>query len=271
MADRELAWSILKKEIDKAEVGVVSDGTLTVLRAAQELLGLVGLSNISAAPAALRGRILNDINAAMQKVWAKAPKWWSEDTLGFDVFAPVTLAGMTFTNGSKTIGGTLPSWAVGCTVLLGDDRFQNQIASAIELVHPHNGSTRAGAGTGIIYGDCIAVASDNAEIMPISRNVMVPPANRANSESSRPQTAPARPSPTIATTNPTRPLSAHLVAGISRFMHSAATPKIWNIITAISSQAQTRTLDQTIQAPSLGTVWRGLLVSARHSGEPWMS
>ena len=55
-------------------------------------------------------------------------------------------------------------------------------------------------------------------VMPISRIVIVPPANRANSESWRPQRAPAIPRPNSATIRPVCPRDGHrVVRGIRRF------------------------------------------------------
>ena len=95
-------------------------------------------------------------------------------------------------------------------------------------------------------------------VMPISRTVMVPPANSANSESCRPQSAPAMPRPNSATIEPTCPRDDQRVdRGISRFRQRPMMPQTWN--------KMTRTLEDghksrdgtptTIQAPSLVPAW----------------
>ncbi len=76
-------------------------------------------------------------------------------------------------------------------------------------------------------------------VMPISRAVMVPPANRANSESCRPHRAPATPSPTRARTKP-QPSSALPTSRRHQPSQAEAQRRrsTWKAMTTSSSTAQ---------------------------------
>ena len=75
-------------------------------------------------------------------------------------------------------------------------------------------------------------------VIPMRRTVIVPPANRANSESCRPQSAPAIPSPKNATTTATCPLPDHGVErGKSRLRQRAVMPQTWKSNTSTSKMS----------------------------------
>src|SRR5271157_2969746 len=80
--------------------------------------------------------------------------------------------------------------------------------------------------------------------MPMSKTVMVPPAKRANSESCRPQSAPAMPSPKSATMNPIFPRYDHADRGMSRLRQRPMIPHRSSLV-----------VNMTRQAPSLVPVW----------------
>src|SRR5208282_50813 len=94
-------------------------------------------------------------------------------------------------------------------------------------------------------------------VMPISKTVMVPPAKRANSESCRPQSAPAKPSPKSATMKPILPRYDHADRGRSRLRQRPMIPHTWKKTTSNSRTAQRSNLvvNMTRQAPSLVPVW----------------
>src|SRR5208337_266102 len=94
-------------------------------------------------------------------------------------------------------------------------------------------------------------------VMPISKTVMVPPAKRANSESCRPHSAPAMPSPKSATMNPILPRYDQADRGMSRLRQRPMIPHTWKKTTSTSRTAHKSILvvNMTRQAPSLGPVW----------------
>jgi hypothetical protein len=94
-------------------------------------------------------------------------------------------------------------------------------------------------------------------VIPIKRTVMVPPANKPNSESWRPQSAPAMPSPNRAMIEPICPLEDQGVdRGMSRFKHRPMMPQTWKTITKISKTLQRESgPPTTIQAPSVVPAW----------------
>jgi hypothetical protein len=94
-------------------------------------------------------------------------------------------------------------------------------------------------------------------VRPIKITVIVPPANRANSESWRPQSAPAIPSPKRATMEPICPRNDQGVdRGMSRLRQRPMIPQTWNKTTKTSKTAQMLTgTSKTIQAPSVVPAW----------------
>src|SRR5271166_3018996 len=94
-------------------------------------------------------------------------------------------------------------------------------------------------------------------VMPMSKTVMVPPAKRANSESCRPQSAPAMPRPKSAMMNPILPRNDHADRGMSRLRHRPMIPHTWKKTTSTSRIAHRSicVVNMTRQAPSLVPAW----------------
>lgn len=134
-----------------------------------DLLGLLRATAANADAATL-ARVLNDINAAVQRVYELGPDFWSVTSSGAQVRAPVSLTGLTLANGETTLsGGSFATWMHGCTVQLAGEEQQNEIrqtgASTYALAVPYQGSSTA-AGTGTVYHDAINLAATVTKIEP---------------------------------------------------------------------------------------------------------
>lgn len=129
-------------------------------------LGLMGLEDISHAPAALTNRIIDDCNRAHAKISSFLDDTYHfEDVRGVYVQPAVTTT-VDATRGSLTIANLSGSaaWMNGCTCQVGDSTTPNRLrknldSGAFELALPHMGAT----GTGVqiqIWHDSVQLPTD---------------------------------------------------------------------------------------------------------------
>ena len=148
---------------------------MTVLEAQLDLLGLIGVESTGFASDQVNTRILSDINATLQKLWTMLPPWWSTKTTGELLRAPVQVASLTVTNGSKTVvtagTGTLPVWSEACAIRLSGDPRDNEIvtrdsaAASFTLAMPYAGQNGSGV-TATIYNDCLTLGESVSGVQP---------------------------------------------------------------------------------------------------------
>jgi len=86
-------------------------------------------------------RIANDVATVLQKVYAAMPAVMLDRPDSAPVRPPTTIAGLAVTQYSKTFTGTVPTWAIGCTVLLPGDPNYNRILSTTGLLAPYMGTS----------------------------------------------------------------------------------------------------------------------------------
>lgn len=134
-----------------------------------DLLGLIRATAANADAPTLQ-RVLHDINATLQRLYELGPDFWSVTEAGVQVRAPLSLSGLSLTNGATTLtGGALATWMHGCAVQLGGEGQQNEIrqtgATTYALAMPYQGSTTA-SGTGVVYHDALNLAGTVTEILP---------------------------------------------------------------------------------------------------------
>lgn len=147
---------------------------MTVAEAQLDLLGLIGIEDPAFASPQVNTRILVDINAILQKIYTMLPPWWTTETVGELIQAPVQRTGIQVTYGSKTVttpvAGTLPAWSLRCTIRFSGDAVDNEIASlddtgtTFQTKLPYSGVS--GSVTATIYGDCLNLDPSVAAISP---------------------------------------------------------------------------------------------------------
>ena len=150
---------------------------MTPARLTAILLVDCGVEDETLAPAAFvalaKARIVDDINAVLQKIYGKSPNLVSQTPLGAALAAPATLSGLTLTNGSTTFGGAVPSAAqIGCTILIAGEEFKKQIfrslqphLSATTLLYPFAGTT--GTYDATVWTDLVHVPSADMILPPV--------------------------------------------------------------------------------------------------------
>jgi hypothetical protein len=148
---------------------------MTVAEAQSDLLGLIGIEDAQYASTQVNTRILSDINATLQKLWTMLPPWWSTNTTGELLRAPVQVSGLTVTNGSKTVvtsgTGTLPVWSEACAIRVSGDPRDNEIvtrdsaAASFTLALPYAGQNASGV-TATVYNDCITLGTSVSGVQP---------------------------------------------------------------------------------------------------------
>ena len=127
---------------------------VTPLSVRNTLLLDVGLEDSTLAPSFYLTRILDDLNAELQVIFASLPEWWSKETIGVSITAPTCRAAMVMTNGSRTFsGGSIHDWMFGNTIVVSGDTRQNEIIDATTLRHPYLGTS--GTQTAIVYFDAV--------------------------------------------------------------------------------------------------------------------
>lgn len=111
------------------------------------------------------------INAALQELADEAPALFKSNGGGY-LRAPLSITGLTATEGSTTISGFSAYLATmrGCTIRIGNDAYDNEIKSATELVRPY-AATGGAALSGVVYFDCIPLDSSISQIV---EPVMIP-------------------------------------------------------------------------------------------------
>lgn len=141
-----------------------------VTDARDDLLGLIGIEDVSQANTPALTRILKDIRATQQEIYSLSPDFWSKDDAGEALRAPTSLTGLGLTNGSRVITGAgLATWMHGCTVRLDGESFDNQIVvtalNTYGLLVPFQGTTTA-SGTGTVYHDALNLANTITSVRP---------------------------------------------------------------------------------------------------------
>lgn len=128
-----------------------------------DVLSLIGIEDSTHAGTPTLNRILVEINATLQQIFALGPDYWSKDDTGVAIRAPVSLANLTLTEGSTIISGAqLATWMHGCTVQLSGESYQNRIlltgSGTYGLMIAWQGSTTS-SGSGTVYHDAINLAN----------------------------------------------------------------------------------------------------------------
>jgi hypothetical protein len=128
------------------------------LTAAYTLLAqMLGHEDVSMVLDFQREAILAAMNMANQEVWDKGPAEQRNELRAGVAFAPTNAPGITLTQNSDVISGTVqPAW-VGCTVSFSGQEL-NEFLSPTKLLAPYLGQT--GVQTGLVYGDSIVLAND---------------------------------------------------------------------------------------------------------------
>jgi hypothetical protein len=101
-----------------------------------------------------KNRIATDITAVLQQIYAAMPAVLLDRPDSQPLRAPSTVSGFGVTQYSKTISGSVPSWAIGCAVRLSGDDNWNRFVTSTTLLAPYMGLT--GTVNATIYCDCIA-------------------------------------------------------------------------------------------------------------------
>lgn len=146
---------------------------VTTLRDQQ--LGALGETDIDALSPWLARKLMDDINAVGQEVYAKGPaQWWREVEKGDTLLAPVTLSSVTVTANSKALSAAgLTTRMHGATVQCSGQSTQNRIfqtgALTWEFLFPHTGTTAANA-TLTVYHDCLNLTDS---VLRIIRPVLI--------------------------------------------------------------------------------------------------
>lgn len=98
------------------------------------------------------------ITQALGEIHEVSPIENREVSTGAYLHAPATLT-LNVTQGSATISSltTYASWMPGCTIRIGGDDSDNELATQTTLARPFNGPT--GATTATIYGDSVTLPS----------------------------------------------------------------------------------------------------------------
>lgn len=126
-----------------------------------DLASYIGVEDPTHIPDNALARMRNDLNAALQEIWAKGPGWLKEGNVGGILYGPtnVTLGTITQSSNVWTGADTLPAWVSRNTIRIDGETYDNQILSKArkEFIIPISGATRAGSG--IVFGDCIKLPS----------------------------------------------------------------------------------------------------------------
>lgn len=118
-------------------------------------------------------RLMDDINAVAQRIFAATVNFWATEGNGAFLPAPFTsvVADGAFVQGAKTITITgLTSAMHGCTCRLSGSNIFNQIlqtgASTYALLYPHDGATTA-TGSITVYYDAIQLTTAAKIVRPV--------------------------------------------------------------------------------------------------------
>lgn len=147
---------------------------MTAAKLRDDLLSLVGIEEVSDAPAALSDRILGDINAALREIITNAPSDWLKDSPRSELVRAPTTVTLTVTRDSKSITfGSYASWMAGCTLVISGDDQQNQlvndVGASVSLRVPYNGPSATTTAT--IYHNAINLGTDvDAVLAPVVLN-----------------------------------------------------------------------------------------------------
>jgi hypothetical protein len=140
---------------------------VTTAEARDDLLGLIGIADVSHADSAVLTRILRDQNSVIQTIWTMLPPNWNKTPGEGELLAgPAQLSGLTLTHGAKSItGGSFTAAQVGCTIRLAGDPNDNLLATTTTLSRPYLGPS-TGTGTGMLFGDCITLGTSAVSVLP---------------------------------------------------------------------------------------------------------
>lgn len=135
-----------------------------------DLLSLIGAAAMADVNVGGEARMLADLNAARTFIFSQAPdSWFSEDDRAEIIRAPTTVTLDNVTANSKAITFTafVPTWQLGCTIVIAGDTTQNRLVlsgSSVSLLKPYTGSTAASV-SATIYQDVILPGSDVEQVM----------------------------------------------------------------------------------------------------------
>lgn len=137
---------------------------LSAIGIRDDLLGCLGLEDTSQAPMAIRRRITQDINAALQIIYTNGPAYLKEKSFTSILNAPREINGKTFSLFSTEMSGgdEILDNMRGCTVRI-DGEVDNEIVNASTLQNPFCGTTTT-SGRGTVYSDCVIFPENVAAI-----------------------------------------------------------------------------------------------------------
>ncbi|MFH1067836.1 MAG: hypothetical protein V1746_08030 [bacterium] len=129
---------------------------LTLAQLRDDALSYVGIDDLNQAPASLRQRIVNDINAALQEIYTEGPSFLREKSFTAVLPLPRELTGKMFVTGSTSVSGgsAVSDDMVGCTFRITGEESDNEIVDASALQNPFQGAT-TNEGFGVVYSDCV--------------------------------------------------------------------------------------------------------------------
>lgn len=145
---------------------------MTTAEARDDLLAMIGVEDPNHASEIILKRIQSDINLVLQKIWTMASPWWSASKSGSVIKGPRALSGLELANGSPDVtGADINQSAIGQTLRIGDDPFDNEIADyddstgTMRLIRPYAGSTMSNA-TGTLYTDTVILPDAVMSVIP---------------------------------------------------------------------------------------------------------
>jgi len=112
-----------------------------------------------------QARIVRDINATLQEIYARGPGFARQRDESFLVFGPRTLSGCTFTNQSKTWAAGSPAVSaemIGCGIRVEGDAILNRIVSETKLRSAVVGTF---TGQATVYGDAVPLPADFISVL----------------------------------------------------------------------------------------------------------
>jgi hypothetical protein len=147
---------------------------MTTADARDDLLAMIGIEDPAHASESILKRIKSDINLTLQKIWTMASPWWSYGKSGGILRGPLAVSGISTTLGSVVISdpaSQIDASMIGQTIRLGDDPFDNEIATFDpitklgSLMRPYAGITSIDA-SGYIYTDTIILPDNVMSVIP---------------------------------------------------------------------------------------------------------
>lgn len=147
---------------------------MTTAESRDDLLAMIGIEDPNHASDAILKRIKSDINLTLQKIWTMASPWWSYGKSGGILKGPTAISGIEATLGSTNISdptSQLDVAMIGQTIRIGDDPYDNEIASydaatkTGALMRPFAGVTTTDA-SGYIYTDTIILPDNIMSVIP---------------------------------------------------------------------------------------------------------